>query len=77
MYVAVTRAQRSLWLSWCKARKRARELERRQPSRFIAEMQLDARPASKVMISDDAAKAKLDGLRQLLSGSRRPPTPPR
>ena len=72
MYVAVTRARRSLWLSWCRARKRARHIERREPSRFIEEMKLDARPRAAMMISDEAAKARLASLRNLLAGSRRP-----
>jgi len=40
MYVGITRAQRSLRLSWCKRRRRAREDLVREPSRFIAEMGL-------------------------------------
>src|SRR5699024_3941932 len=38
MYVGITRAQRSLHISWCRARRRARELIACEPSRFIAEM---------------------------------------
>jgi superfamily I DNA/RNA helicase len=34
MYVAVTRAQRSLTISWCRQRRRARALVQRLPSRF-------------------------------------------
>ncbi|HEX4879639.1 MAG TPA: 3'-5' exonuclease, partial [Limnobacter sp.] len=41
MYVGVTRAQRSLNITWCKKRKRARELVSCFPSRFIKELQLD------------------------------------
>ena len=40
MYVGITRAQRSLRLSWCKRRRRAREDLVREPSRFIEEMGL-------------------------------------
>jgi ATP-dependent DNA helicase Rep len=40
MYVGITRAQRSLHLTWCKKRRRAREDVVREPSRFIAEMGL-------------------------------------
>jgi ATP-dependent DNA helicase Rep len=40
MYVGITRAQRSLHLSWCKKRRRAREDLVREPSRFIEEMGL-------------------------------------
>lgn len=38
MYVAITRAQRSLTISYCKSRKRAGEQQRCEPSRFIAEI---------------------------------------
>ena len=41
MYVGITRAQRSLAVSWTKRRKKGRDLVAAQPSRFIAEMALD------------------------------------
>ncbi len=41
MYVGITRAQRSLAVSWPKRRKKGREMISAQPSRFIAEMALD------------------------------------
>jgi len=41
MYVGITRAQRTLAVSWTRRRKRARETVAAQPSRFIAEMALD------------------------------------
>jgi ATP-dependent DNA helicase Rep len=42
MYVGITRAQRSLQVSWCRQRSRGRErVAEREPSRFIAEMGLD------------------------------------
>ena len=41
MYVGITRAQRSLVVSWTKRRKKGRDTVPCQPSRFIAEMQLD------------------------------------
>jgi len=72
MYVAVTRAQRSLTLSWCKQRRQARQLLARQPSRFIAEMQLDALPSSTRSVSPQAARAQLGRLRELLAGGSRP-----
>jgi ATP-dependent DNA helicase Rep len=40
MYVGITRAQRSLHLTWCKKRRRAREDVVRERSRFIEEMGL-------------------------------------
>ena len=41
MYVGITRAQRSLAVSWSRRRKKGRELVAVLPSRFIAEMALD------------------------------------
>jgi ATP-dependent DNA helicase Rep len=41
MYVGITRAQRSLAVSWTKRRKKGRETVAALPSRFIAEMRLD------------------------------------
>ena len=41
MYVGITRAQRTLHISWCKKRKRARESINCDMSRFIKEMKLD------------------------------------
>ncbi len=41
MYVGITRAQRSLSVSWTRRRKKGREMVASQPSRFIAEMALD------------------------------------
>ncbi len=41
MYVGITRAQRSLAVSWTKRRKKGREMITALPSRFIAEMGLD------------------------------------
>ena len=45
MYVGITRAQRSLAVSWTRRRKKGREQVTAQPSRFIAEMALDAATA--------------------------------
>ncbi len=42
MYVGITRAQRTLVVSWTKKRKKGREMVACRPSRFIAEMKLDA-----------------------------------
>jgi ATP-dependent DNA helicase Rep len=41
MYVGITRAQRSLAVSWTRRRKKGREMVLATPSRFIAEMALD------------------------------------
>lgn len=68
MYVGITRARRSLHLSWCKKRRRAREDVAREPSRFIEEMGLGGPAAAE----DAKAKAmspkeRLGMLKALLS----------
>ena len=75
MYVGVTRAQRSLQITWCKKRKRGREADARDPSRFIAELGLDkAAPvpedAQKMSTQDRMAslKALLNKPRQTVKG---------
>ena len=57
MYVGITRAQRSLSVSWAKRRKKGREQVPGQPSRFIAEMALD-----KTTVKEDP-REKLRALR--------------
>jgi ATP-dependent DNA helicase Rep len=57
MYVGITRAQRSLAVSWTKRRKKGRETIAALPSRFIAEMALD-----KTTIKEDP-REKLRALR--------------
>lgn len=69
MYVAVTRAQRSLTLTWCRQRKRGRERYEQLPSRFLEEMQLDASPSPVQTVSQEMGKARLAGLRALLDRS--------
>ena len=54
MYVGITRAQRSLHLSWCKKRRRAREDLVRERSRFIEEMGL-----AELTVTQDPAAAAL------------------
>ncbi len=54
MYVGITRAQRTLAVSWTRKRKKGREMVAAQPSRFIAEMALDA----KTVKEDPRAKLK-------------------
>ena len=71
MYVAVTRAQRSLTLSWCKSRKRGREAAKPRPSRFLAEMELAAAPAATATVSQASARAQLGRLKELLAGTPR------
>lgn len=67
MYVAITRAKRSLHLSWCKKRKRARESIVCQPSRFIGEMGLDEAPPPTAEEGPMTPKDRLATLKALLS----------
>ncbi len=57
MYVGITRAQRSLAVSWTRRRKKGREMVAALPSRFIAEMGLD-----KATVREDP-REKLKALR--------------
>ena len=69
MYVGLTRAQRSLRLSWCRRRRRAGEWQNAEPSRFIGELaQEDLRHAEAAREPGDAARDKEAGnarLRQM------------
>ncbi len=69
MYVAITRAERSLTMTWCRERKRVREFLSRKPSRFLIEMGLDSKPDAPVQVSQEEGKAKLARLRALLGGA--------
>jgi ATP-dependent DNA helicase Rep len=67
MYVGITRAQRSLHISWCKKRKRARESVNCEMSRFIKEMKLDegnAVPTEEETITPQNRLANLKALLQ-------------
>mgnify|MGYP001163161521 FL=1 len=57
MYVGITRARNTLAVSWTRRRKKGREVVAAQPSRFIAEMALDA-----ATVREDP-RAKLKALR--------------
>jgi len=68
MYVGVTRAQQSLHLSYCRARKRAGERATCMPSRFIGELaQEDLRYADMPLPPDEAAQQKAAGSERLKS----------
>jgi ATP-dependent DNA helicase Rep len=68
MYVGITRAQRTLHLSWCKKRRRAREDLVREPSRFIEEMGLgDARFPEDEATRAMSPKERLGMLKALLN----------
>jgi ATP-dependent DNA helicase Rep len=65
MYVGITRAQRTLQLTWCKKRKRAGELVHCDVSRFIKEMALDvgdAVPTESEVISPKERLARMKAL---------------
>ena len=81
MYVGITRAQRSLAVSWTRRRKKGREMVAALPSRFIAEMGLDQatvkedpREKLRALRAEFAAKAQAHGQdrRQCLMPSHRP-----
>ncbi len=62
MYVGLTRAQRSLQMSYCRSRKRAGEKVDCAPSRFIAELaQEDLRHSGEPLSADEATQAKNSG----------------
>jgi ATP-dependent DNA helicase Rep len=66
MYVGITRAQRSLTVTWCRQRKRARDSRPCQPSRFIAEMQLDQVEAVPADAESMTPQNRLANLKALL-----------
>lgn len=74
MYVGVTRAQRSLHISYCERRKSGRELKGCEPSRFIDELGSDGvrRPskAGETPTAEDKAarRAMLEQMKQRLAG---------
>ncbi|MEO6927653.1 MAG: UvrD-helicase domain-containing protein [Casimicrobiaceae bacterium] len=66
MYVGVTRAQRSLHLSFCRTRKRAGGRVDCVPSRFLGELaQEDLRYSGAVLPPDEAAREKETGAARL------------
>jgi ATP-dependent DNA helicase Rep len=65
MYVGITRAQRTLHVTWCKKRKRGREEIAREPSRFIKEMGLESEAIADAT-PGLSAKERLDRLKSLL-----------
>ncbi|HAV35643.1 MAG TPA: ATP-dependent DNA helicase Rep [Massilia sp.] len=67
MYVGITRAQRSLQITWCKKRKRAGELVHCDPSRFIKEMALDEGDAPPKESEVLSPKERLANLKALLA----------
>ncbi len=71
MYVGITRAQRSLNLTWCERRKAGKEFRTCEPSRFIAEMGGDIRMNDRktaAPVSKEEGKARLANLMAMLEG---------
>ncbi|WP_137896497.1 UvrD-helicase domain-containing protein [Ramlibacter sp. 2FC] len=77
MYVGITRAQRTLAVSWTKRRKKGRETVPALPSRFIAEMALDKTTAKedpreklKALRAEFAKKAESQAAAAAAAGAR-------
>ncbi len=73
MYVGITRAQKSLNISWCKKRKKAGEMQMCEPSRFIAELPTDdlrhfGNPFNQdLQASKDFGKSKMANIMAMLA----------
>jgi len=67
MYVGITRAQRTLHVTWCKKRKRAGEQVHCDPSRFIKEMALEVGDAAPKETEVLSPKERLANLKALLA----------
>jgi ATP-dependent DNA helicase Rep len=67
MYVGITRAQRTLYVTWCKKRKRAGEQVHCDVSRFIKEMALDEGTAPPMESEKISPKDRLASLKALLA----------
>jgi ATP-dependent DNA helicase Rep len=70
MYVGITRAQRSLHITWCKKRKRARESVHCDVSRFVKEMKLDEGDAVPTEAETITPQNRLANLKALLQKPR-------
>lgn len=71
MYVGITRAQRSLHISWCKKRKRARDTVVCEPSRFIEEMRLNEGSAPATQEEKQSPQDRLANLKAMLSAPKK------
>lgn len=75
MYVGITRAQKSLNISWCKKRKRAGEMQMCEQSRFIGELPKDDvkhfgnpfNDPDQLLASKDFGKSKMASIRAMLN----------
>lgn len=67
LYVGITRAQRSLHITWCRNRRRGRDgSAERQPSRFLAELGLDRVAPGQTAAEPVSGKQRLAALRAML-----------
>ncbi|MFZ9646072.1 MAG: ATP-dependent helicase, partial [Fluviibacter sp.] len=67
MYVGITRAQRSLHVTWCEKRRQGKDLVPCEPSRFIQEMGCETSSSASKTIADKSTSAnKLDFLKAML-----------
>ncbi len=66
MYVGITRARRTLWVSHCERRKRAGEWTSCEASRFIAEMGEAVKPPDRGPVSREEGSARLAAMRARL-----------
>ena len=75
MYVGITRAQRSLHISYCERRKQMREFIPCEPSRFIEEMGRDdvrfAGGKADKPVDKATGSARLDAMKAMLAGNKR------
>ncbi|MBI4984401.1 MAG: UvrD-helicase domain-containing protein [Rhodocyclales bacterium] len=71
MYVGITRAQMSLFVTWCERRKQGKEILTREPSRFVAEMgddlKLAGKPREPTADDKEAGRAKFARYKELLA----------
>ena len=71
MYVGITRAQRSLNITWCERRKAGKETRTCDPSRFIEEMGGDIKTndrKSNAPVSKEEGRARVANLMAMLEG---------
>ncbi|HQR50756.1 MAG TPA: UvrD-helicase domain-containing protein [Methylophilaceae bacterium] len=71
MYVGITRAERSLHISWCRKRRRAGETTACEPSRFIAELPADdvrhsGQPGADPAAAKENGRAAMASIRAML-----------
>ena len=81
MYVGITRAQRSLTLSYCVKRRRAGEWQFIEPSRFINEIDGEdlrhfGKPGAEPLVSKSEGKSKLASLTAMLASKDKSGEPP-